>query len=144
MEPVNLHATALVAGSAGLLIRGRSGSGKSRLALALIDQCHLRGRFAALIADDRVWLSAHGDRLVATAPEPIAGLIEIRGYGPAPLAHEKHAVIDRLVTLVDPQAAPRHRQDATGTLAGLPLPCLDLAARDAEGGARAVLAWLDL
>lgn len=144
MEPVNLHATALVAGGAGLLIRGPSGAGKSRLALALIDLCRARGRFAALVADDRVWLSAHGGRLVAAAPQPIAGLVEIRGYGPAPLAHEKRAVIDRLVVLVEPEDAPRHREDATGTVAGLglALPRLDLAARDAEGAARAVLAWL--
>lgn len=144
MKPVNLHATALVAGGTGLLIRGPSGSGKSRLALALIELCHGRGRFAALIADDRVWISVHGGRLVATAPEAIAGLIEIRGYGPAALEYEKRAVIDRLVMLVDPEAAPRHRTDAVETLEGLVLPRLDLAARDAAGAARAVLAWLGL
>ena len=142
-ERVNLHATAVIVGGTGLLLRGPSGAGKSRLALSIIDHCRARGKFAVLVADDRVWLTPHGGRLVASAPEAIAGLVEIRAHGPAGIAHEPRAVIDRVVMLVDPADAPRHRAEARETLAGISLPRLDVPARDEDGAARAVLAWLE-
>ena len=55
-----VHATAVLVGADGVLIRGESGAGKSALALALIE------RGARLIADDRLMLSACHGRLVAT------------------------------------------------------------------------------
>lgn len=140
---VNLHATAVVAGAAGILILGPSGAGKSSLALALIGLFRARGRFAALVADDRVWVAAAGGRLVAEVPELIAGLVEIRGFGPAPAAHERRAVLDRAVRLVPREAAPRVAvEDAVETVLGLALPRLDLAEGDAAGAARALAAWL--
>lgn len=66
---------------AGALLLGPSGYGKSRLALALIETCPWRR--TALIADDAVLISAQAGGVVARAPETIAGLIEIRGFGPA-------------------------------------------------------------
>ena len=56
-----------------------AGPGKSSLALAVVEHFRLRGRFAALVADDGVWLSVAAGRLVAEAPQAIAGLVEIRG-----------------------------------------------------------------
>lgn len=144
MARTNIHATALVAGATGLLIVGRSGAGKSALALQLLETLHARGVFATLVADDQVWLEARHNRLVAEAPLPIAGLAEVRGYGPASMACEKRAVIDRVVTLVDPVDAPRHRADATETILGLALPRLDLPQADTPAAARAVVAWLGL
>ncbi len=49
-----LHATALIVGDAGVLIRGRSGAGKSRLAEELVEAAQARGWFGRLVADDRV------------------------------------------------------------------------------------------
>lgn len=142
VQPLNVHVTALVVGSAGLLVTGRSGAGKSTLALALVEHARARGRFASIVSDDRTWLGlAHG-RVLAAAPAPIAGLIEVRGFGPAPVAHEARAVIDGVIALVEPDAAPRHRNDATETLLGVDLPKLELAARDAFAATRAVAAWL--
>jgi len=142
---VNLHATALVAGASGVLVFGPSGAGKSSLALATVDLARLRGRFAALVADDRVWVSPVAGRLVAEAPAAIAGLVEIRGCGPVPSPHEPRAVIDRVVRLVDAAEAPRVADEAaTETILGISLPRLDLAARESAGGARALLAWLDM
>lgn len=141
---VNLHATALVAGATGVLVFGRSGAGKSSLALAAIDLARAGGRFAALVADDRVWVSAVAGRLVAEAPAAIAGLVEIRGCGPVPCPCEPRAVIDRAVRLVDAAGAPRVADEAaTETILGLALPRLDLAECRSAGGARALLAWLD-
>ncbi|MEX3010859.1 HPr kinase/phosphorylase [Hoeflea sp. TYP-13] len=77
----NMHATAIVVGETGILITGASGSGKSRLALEFIQTATAAGRFAALVADDQVFLKVAGQRIIAVAPEAIAGLIEIRGSG---------------------------------------------------------------
>jgi serine kinase of HPr protein (carbohydrate metabolism regulator) len=139
----NRHATVVVAGAHGVLIGGPSGSGKTRLALRLVEACSARGQFAALVCDDQAWLLNRNGRLVARAPAPIAGLVEIRGYGPADADHEPAAVVDLVVQLVPPSDAPRLSGQAVEDMRGVALPRLDLAAGDARGGALAVLAWLD-
>lgn len=143
MERQNIHATALVVGGCGLLILGASGSGKSLLASALIEKAHGRGIFGALVSDDRVWLSSTHGRLIAEAPEKIAGLIELRGYGPAKAPCERKAVVDRAVRLVEPETAPRLRESGWEEVAGMALPGLSLAARNTLGSVAAIMAWLD-
>jgi len=143
-QRVNLHATAIVAAGLGVLILGPSGAGKSSLALTVIALLQAQGRFAALIADDRVWVSAVGGHLVAEVPRPIVGLVEIRGFGPASIAHERRAILDRAVRLVSREQAPRVAvEDAVETMLGVALPRLDLAEGDAAGAARALVAWLE-
>ena len=141
---INLHATALVADGQGVLVFGPSGAGKTALALATIAMAHAQGRFAMLVADDRVWLSVAAGRLVAEAPEAIAGLAEIRGLGPVAVAAERRAVIDRVVRLIPRAQAPRLAGDGARDepVPGVLLPRLDLAEREIEGGARALCAWL--
>lgn len=140
---VNLHANVVIAGRKGVLILGHSGAGKSSLALCLIEMMRAQGRFCALVADDRIWVGAVNGRLVAEVPQPIAGLVEIRGFGPSPIAHEPRAIVDCVVCLVPPSEAPRlARQDVVETIPGVALPRLDLAEGDAAGAARALLAWL--
>jgi len=70
-----VHGTAVVVEGAGVLIVGPSGSGKSDLALRLIDGG------GVLVADDQVDLFSAGNYLVARAPSAIAGRIEVRGVG---------------------------------------------------------------
>ncbi|AWN35656.1 HPr kinase/phosphorylase [Methylobacterium radiodurans] len=107
---LTLHAACVVLGEAGVLIRGEAGAGKSSLALALLDRAGLSGRFAALVADDRVRLERHHDRLVGRAHPRLAGLIEVRGLGilaVADLGHEAlPACVPRLVVDLVP-AGPR-------------------------------------
>lgn len=142
MGRTNLHATVVVAGTSGLLITGRSGAGKSVLAAHLVETLRVHGDFGALVSDDRVWLEARGARLLAEAPDAIAGLVELRGYGPAPRAFEKRTVVDRVVKLVDPATAPRHREPIFETLLGVCLPGLTLPERSVQANVPAVLAWL--
>jgi HPr kinase/phosphorylase len=78
----SVHASAVLVGDRAVLIRGPSGSGKSRLAFELI----LAGRSgqippAVLIGDDRVHLDASQGQLVIRPARELAGLIEIRGLG---------------------------------------------------------------
>jgi HPr kinase/phosphorylase len=103
MEGETVHATALVLGEAGILVRGPSGAGKTSLALALIARARGEGRFARLVADDRVGLRVRGGRILLLAPARIAGLAECRGAGIRRLPHLDAAVL-RLVVDLDADA----------------------------------------
>jgi serine kinase of HPr protein (carbohydrate metabolism regulator) len=107
-ERANIHATCIriaragkpfgAPASAGVLILGRSGRGKSDLALRLI------ALGAELVSDDRTDLAAIGNRLVATPPKTIAGLLEVRGIGIARMKHARRAAV---VLVVDLDAKPK-------------------------------------
>lgn len=115
-----VHATAVDIGGRGVLLRGRSGSGKSDLALRLID------RGARLIGDDIVHLETSDGLLVVRSAPNIAGQIEVRGVGicsvdyvqsaPLRLVVEFAAEIDRMPpehqqTLITNHAVPLLRLD---------------------------------
>jgi RNase adaptor protein for sRNA GlmZ degradation len=112
-----VHATTVEVEGTGVLIRGPSGSGKSDLALRLID------RGWRLVADDRVALSACDGRLHAAAPATIAGLIEVRGVGLC-----KEASVPAPVALAIDLAAPPDRLPEPGryTHDGLSVPLIAL------------------
>jgi HPr kinase/phosphorylase len=125
-----IHGSAVLLGAKAVLIRGRSGAGKSRLVLALIEAAR-NGLvpFARLIGDDRVNLEAHHGRLLARAAEPIAGLIENHGWGILPEIHENLGVIGLVVDLdaADAERMPEPDQLAI-SLEGVTLPRLPIAA----------------
>lgn len=73
--PQMAHGTAISIGGHGVLIMGESGSGKSDLALRLID------RGAILISDDVVFLETRDNAPILTVAPNIAGKIEVRGVG---------------------------------------------------------------
>jgi serine kinase of HPr protein (carbohydrate metabolism regulator) len=79
--------------SAGVLLIGKSGAGKSDLALRLI------GRGAVLVSDDRTNLVVRRGKLMASAPRTIAGLIEIRGAGIVELPHARGVPVTLVVDL---------------------------------------------
>ena len=141
-DAINHHATLILLGDRGVMIAGPSGSGKSALALALLAQCQGAGRFARLVADDQVHLARRGRSLVGYAPSAIAGLIEVRGLGPALVPHEPSALIDLVVELVGAADVPRLQDAATRTIAGIDLPLLLLPARDIVVSSAAILAAL--
>ncbi|BCA61615.1 hypothetical protein HMP09_0849 [Sphingomonas sp. HMP9] len=70
-----LHATTVAIDGVAVMIEGASGSGKSDLALRLID------RGAILVSDDQTLVVRSGETLLARAPTTIAGCIEVRGIG---------------------------------------------------------------
>ena len=75
MDEANIHASCVAIGRDGVLLLGKSGSGKSDLALRLIDQG------AVLVADDRTILYVKKGMLYARGPRAIKGLVEVRGLG---------------------------------------------------------------
>lgn len=74
-NPVNIHASCVAIGNKGVLLLGKSGAGKSDIALRLIDGG------ARLVADDRTILFVKSGALHAKAPATIQGLLEIRSVG---------------------------------------------------------------
>lgn len=139
----NLHATALVVGSKGVLITGASGSGKSRLAHALHLQCGLLHLPCLLVSDDQVLPEAKGKHLVVRAPAEISGLIEMRGFGLAAARNIHAAVMDLAVELVAREQAERMPDDDAATqICGVSIGKLTLPREDAAGSALAILARL--
>lgn len=102
-----LHATAIVVGQTGLLFLGPSGSGKSSAAFACLSEAAVWGWNAALVADDRTILTAQAGRCIASCPEPIRGLIELRGSGIITTRRIARAVMHCAVVLTDPSASTR-------------------------------------
>jgi len=128
---VVVHASTVAFGpDGGVMIEGPSGSGKSGLALRLIDLG------AELVADDRTLLFARGDALYARAPRPIAGLIEARGLGILRLAARRLAQVRLVVDLGDGGAAPRLPAPQSCQRLGRTVP--RLAARPGAGLATAL------
>ena len=78
---VHIAGVAVVLGEKGVLIRGASGTGKSSLALALVEAWSLRGDFARLVGDDRICARVCGGRALVSPHPAIAGLAEWRGLG---------------------------------------------------------------
>ena len=128
----SIHASAVLVGARAVLIQGPSGSGKSRLALALL---HAAAQglvpFARLVADDRARVEARHGRLLVRPAEALAGLIEVRGLGVRRVPHEPLAVVGLLVELGE-AAAERLPEPARmqAELAGIRLPRLAVAAAD--------------
>ncbi|MCU0883503.1 MAG: HPr kinase/phosphatase C-terminal domain-containing protein [Beijerinckiaceae bacterium] len=133
--PVRLHASCIVIGESGLLVRGPAGSGKTTLCLALLEQAKAGGRFARLVADDRTELRACHGRLLASAVPAIAGLIERRGLGLVPASHEAAARV-RLVVDCQAETPPRlpDAEDLVTVIAGLTLPRLAVSRGAADAG----------
>ena len=119
-----IHASAVLVGARALLIQGPSGSGKSRLALALLQTAP----FARLVADDRAHVEARHGRLLVRPAAAIAGLLEVRGLGIRRLAFEPVAVVGLVVALGDPGAERLPDAGAKQTtIDGVRLPRLAVA-----------------
>jgi HPr kinase/phosphorylase len=125
-----VHASAVLTGAQAVLIRGPSGSGKSHLALSLLDaaQSHLLP-FARLVGDDRVHLDAQHGRLLVRPHATLAGLLEVRGLGIRRLPYEAVAMVGLVVDLADTHAERLPAESARWTeIAGVRLPRLAVAA----------------
>lgn len=121
MAATNIHATGLVLGSTGLILRGPSGAGKSLLALELIDEWEMRGEAAKLVSDDRIDIEATNAGLVMRAPRAIEGLIELRGRGIVSRPFVAHAPLHLVVDLVDALERMVEEDSLVATLEGITL-----------------------
>jgi HPr kinase/phosphorylase len=127
-ETATVHASAVLAGARAVLIRGASGTGKSRLALALLEaaQAGLLP-FARLVGDDRVHLERSHERLLVRPAAALAGLIEVRGLGIRRLDHEPVAAVGLVVDLAADDAE-RLPSVSDTVVSGVRLPRLAVTA----------------
>jgi HPr kinase/phosphorylase len=129
-----LHATAVAIGGRAILLRGASGSGKSDLALRLIDAG------ARLVADDQSELCREGDRVIVRAPATIAGLIEVRGLGILRLDALAEAPVTLVVDLVAAKAVERLPAQQVECILGLAFPLIAVRPFEASAAAKLRLA----
>lgn len=129
-----VHASTVALDGRAVLITGRSGSGKSDLALRLID------RGFTLVSDDQTIVRRDGERLIASAPPTIAGKLEIRGLGIV----EMPATEDAPVALIVELTAEFARLPDDGRerpLLGISLPLVTVDAMTASAAAKVALAF---
>ena len=126
-----IHASAVLVGAKAALIRGPSGSGKSRLAWNLVTAA-TEGLlpFARLVADDRTHLECHSGRLLARPAQALEGMVEIHGLGIRRIEFEPVAVVGLVVDLAAADATRTPGTDSI-TIDGITLPRLGVAAETA-------------
>jgi hypothetical protein len=118
-----IHATAVLIGAKALLIRGEPGSGKSRLALRLIQTLP----FARLIGDDRVHVEARNGRLLVRPAETLAGLIEVRGLGIRRVPYEPVGVAGWVLDLLPEADRLPGPEGQEASISGVVLPRFAMA-----------------
>ena len=128
-----LHASTVALEGRAVVISGASGSGKSDLALRLLD------RGFTLVSDDQTIIRRKGEKLVAAAPPTIAGKLEIRGIGIVAMKHVDDVPIALLVELTsDIQRLPD--DDRERPVLGIPVPMISVDAMTASAASKVALA----
>ena len=108
---------------AGVLLRGPSGTGKSDLALRLIEACPWRR--TRLVADDGVSLQEEAGRLIALCPPAIAGVLEVRGVGLVQRPFAPAITLRLLLALGDtPRRLPQLARERLVSSSAIALPVL--------------------
>ena len=129
----NLHATTVALDGRAVLITGPSGSGKSDLALRLLD------RGFTLVSDDQTIVHRDADRLLASAPQTIAGKLEVRGIGIVEMETAANVPVALLVELTsDIRRLPD--DDRGRSILGVLLPVVSIDAMAASAPSKVVLA----
>lgn len=144
--------TAIVAGTtiarhgSALLIRGRSGQGKSDLALRAIAQpILLPGEADAepfqLVSDDQTRLEARDGKIYSSAPASLRGLLEVRGIGIIPTSFVTAVPLVLIVDLAAPEVErlPDY-PGATETLLGCPMDIITVSAFESSAPLKIALA----
>lgn len=128
-----LHASTVASEGRAVVISGASGSGKSDLALRLLD------RGFNLVSDDQTILKRVGDRLLASAPPNIAGKLEIRGIGIVDVEATSDVPVALLVELTsDIQRMPDDSRERP--FLGVRIPLVTIDAMTASAPSKVALA----
>ena len=128
-----VHASTVALDGRAVLITGLSGSGKSDLALRLLE------RGFTLVSDDQTMVKRDGNRLVASAPPAIAGKLEVRGLGIVDMEHVEQVPVALLVELTgEIQRMPDDSRERP--ILGVRLPLISIDAMTASAPSKVALA----
>lgn len=128
-----VHASTVASDGRAVLISGPSGSGKSDLALRLLE------RGFTLVSDDQTIVRREGDRLIASAPPTIAGKLEVRGIGIVEVEHLENMPIALFVELTsDIQRIPDDSRERP--ILGVPLPLISIDSTAASAASKVAIA----
>ena len=128
-----MHASSVAIEGRAVLICGPSGAGKSDLALRLID------RGFVLVSDDQTMVRRNGEQLIATAPESIAGKLEIRGIGIVDMERQSDVRVALVVDLTSEiQRLPDDSRERV--VLGVPVPLISVDAMTASAPSKVALA----
>ena len=112
----NIHATCINLNSKGVLILGDSGSGKSDLALRLITMFS-----AKLVGDDRINIKKNNRKIIASSPDVLKGLLEVRGVGVIKINYKEETSVDLVIKLTS-EKIERMPESLKYELDGVSLP----------------------
>lgn len=128
-----IHASTVAVDGRAVLISGPSGSGKSDLALRLLD------RGFTLVSDDQTIVRRDGDRLVSSAPPTIKGKLEIRGIGIVDMETVSDVPVALYVELTSEIVRlPDDRRERP--VLGVNLPLISVDAQTASAASKVALA----
>ncbi len=128
-----IHASTVAIDGRAVLIVGPSGSGKSDLALRMLDRGFL------LVSDDQTIIKKSGSRLTASAPPTIRGKLEIRGVGIVTMDQVDDQPVALLVELTsDIQRLPDDSRERP--VMGVPVPMISVDAQTASAASKVALA----
>lgn len=129
----SFHASTVAQGGRAVLIIGPSGSGKSDLALRLLD------RGFSLVSDDQTLVRIEDGRLLASPPPTIAGKLEVRGIGIVEMEHDHDVPVALLVELTsDIQRMPDDERQRP--ILGIQIPLIGIDAMPASAPSKVALA----
>ena len=129
MNLKRIHSTSVVIDDNGVLILGDSGSGKSDLALRLIDNG------ATLISDDISICRKNSNNIYLYCPPEIKGLLEVREIGIITVPFVERIKL-RLVVNLKSNNNERFPKDSSFRILGIKIPIINIEGKNSSAVAK--------